>query len=201
MPNSPCAALATHFTNCTGIGSFSPRRSRNASRCAVVVSWPTMLLIGSPTNWNSENEMKATTSITRIAWSSRCTTNASISLAPRVAGRGRTGQLADSPSRAILLQDDGAQVDVVERPLDHGFHRVAAHAPGQRLLVQRNVADLVLVDLESLADELVALVLVDLDRDQIGQLLDPGLEYRPEFQVPWASPSMVVMFWSMLWAS
>ena len=70
-PNSPCTALPTKRANCTGKGSSSPRSWRNWSRCSCVASWPSRLVTGSPTYWNSMKAMKATVSITMTACSRR----------------------------------------------------------------------------------------------------------------------------------
>jgi hypothetical protein len=43
----------------------------------LVPSGPSMLLTGSPTNWNSEKLMRPTTSITMHAWNRRWTMKAS----------------------------------------------------------------------------------------------------------------------------
>ena len=45
------------------------------------------------------------------------------------------------------------------------------HAPGQRLLVERDVAEILRGFLERFLDQLVALALVVLDKDLVGQLI------------------------------
>ena len=52
---------------------------------------------------------------------------------------------------------------------------VLAHAPGQRLLVQRQVADVGVVDVEGLLDQRVALRLVGLRLDRLCHLVELGV--------------------------
>lgn len=66
-------------------------------------------------------------------------------------------------------------VDVIQHELVVGtLHQVddVALAPGQTLLVERNVRGLAGGDLEGLADQVVPLVVVGLDQDLLGQLID-----------------------------
>ncbi len=66
-PKSPVSARPTKRANWTGAGRSSPSAACNAARSAGVASWPIMLLTGSPTYWNSENDPIPTTSITSTA--------------------------------------------------------------------------------------------------------------------------------------
>ena len=81
-PNSPATALLTKRANCTGNGWSRPRSVRSCARWAGVASWPSRLVTGSPTYWNSMNAMKATVSMTITACARRRRMKASIDGVP-----------------------------------------------------------------------------------------------------------------------
>src|ERR1041385_2384248 len=104
IPNSPCAAWPMNRANCTTKLSLSPSSWRSRSRSARLVSCPTMLLIGSPTKLNSANAIKATTSMTSTACSSRWITKAVIG-ASVDRGLGRRTYRAQRRNRILGVLD------------------------------------------------------------------------------------------------
>ena len=140
------------------------------------VSWPTIWLTGSPTKRNSMKAISATVSMTTTAWNSaaedegehdrsfrlRQWRNGSIDGADAAWASG-TGSPTSLQSFVIAPVEQDRVVGALHH-LD-----LLGHAPGQRLLVQRDVAGLVVADLEGLRDQLVALGVVGLDQDLVGR--------------------------------
>ena len=90
-------------------------------------------------------------------------------LRPRPSAQRRPGRSMQERAVASLLHGP-LEAHLVVGALRH-LH-LLRHAPGQRLLVQRDVAVIVDADLEGLLDHLVALGLVRLDQDLVGQLVE-----------------------------
>src|SRR5208282_5619793 len=140
-----------------------------------------MLLIGSPTKRNRLNAMRATTSITLIDWTRRRRMNAitphpsarSSAASPRARSVPRSCSSGLHPRRDALFDLHPVPVEHVVRKLNQAH--VILHAPGQGLLVERDVAELLLMDLERLADFGLALLGVDLALDLSDQLVDLGV--------------------------
>src|SRR5215510_10763152 len=162
MPKSKRAALVTKRANCTATGSLRPSSSRKRRRSSSEVSCPTIWLMGSPTNLNSTKASSATVSMTMAASNSRRIAKASI--ARSVAG------VTPERRRARLLHLCPVEQDLVVRAL-HDLH-LLGHAPGQRLLMQRQHPDFLVIDAEGLGDHLVALGRIGLDQDLLGEVLD-----------------------------
>src|SRR5262245_25000260 len=165
MPKSKRAALETKRTNCTATGSLRPSSSRKRKRSSREVSCPTIWLMGSPTNLNSTKASSATVSMTMAASNSRRMVKASIGLLRRGLAPGQSAR------RPHLLHLCPVKQDLVVGPL-HDVD-LLGHAPGQRLLMQRQHAHLLVIDAERLGDHVVALGGVGLDQDLLPQLLDP----------------------------
>ena len=106
---------------------------------------------------------------------------------PRHAG---TSQFALLPvSLADLNELPGHEV---VRQLD--YRDALAHAPVQHLLVQRNVADVVLVQFHGLVDHDRAPVVVDLRGDLVGQLIQFGVAVEAQVELAAAtSPGVPMM--------
>src|SRR5262245_55179781 len=165
MPKSKRAAPARKRANCTGTGSLRPSSSRKRKRSSIEVSCPTIWLTGSPTNRNSTKASSATVNMTMAASNSRRIAKASIGrsaadLAPKRAAR----------RHARLLHLSPVEQDLVVGPL-HDLD-LLRHAPGQRLLMQRQHPDFLVIDAEGLGDHLVALGRIGLDQDLLGEVLD-----------------------------
>src|SRR5262245_14757242 len=165
MPKSKRAALVTKRTNCTATGSLRPSSSRKRKRSSREVSCPTIWLMGSPTNRNSTKASSATVSMTMAASNSRRIAKASI-------GRLYRGLAPGGSSRrhAQLLHLCPVEQDLVVGAL-HDVD-LLGHAPGQRLLMQRQHAHFLVIDAEGLGDHAVALGGIGLDQDLLSQLLD-----------------------------
>src|SRR5436305_766401 len=119
------------WANWTTKGSLRPSDSRSCSRCACVVSWPTMLLIGSPTKSKSAKAMKATVNITAVDCSKRRMMKAIMRVPEAVAQIARLFHLNIAQRKVVVRELH--EIDVVARRPHHG------------LLVQRNVSELLLM--------------------------------------------------------
>src|SRR6476620_8347463 len=135
---------------------------------------------GSPANRNIEKAINPTANKTPSAWKARRTMNASINgshkscravmetaavvqMIPDADGRVR-----ETDRRRLLLARPIQQNRIIG-PL--GELHLLGHAPGQRLLVERDVPEILRGFLERFLDQLVALTLVVLDKDLVGQLI------------------------------
>src|SRR6185295_9802635 len=167
MPKSKRAALATKRANCTATGSLRPSSSRKRKRSSSEVSCPTIWLMGSPTKRNSTNASSATVSMTMAASNNRRIVKANIG---RLVQEGRRGA-GTSARRHHLLHLCPVKQNLVVGPL-HDVD-LLGRTPGQRLLMQRQHAYLLVIDAEGLGDHLVALGGIGLDQDLLPQLLDP----------------------------
>src|SRR5262245_44492667 len=156
MPNSKRTALATKRPNWTATGSSRPSSWRSRWRSSSDVSWPTIWLTGSPTKRNSTKAKSATVTMTKAASSSRRMANARISRERRVE-RGRRRALTRRRRRRSLLHLRPVEEDLVVGAQHHLLH-LLRHAPDQRLLMQRDEPDLLVVDAEGLGNQLVALL-------------------------------------------
>src|SRR5262249_9696673 len=95
---------------------------------------------------------------------------------------GRTSLRFCQVLRALLLIEPIKQ-DLVVGALHH--LELLRDAPGERLLVQRNVGPVLLLrDLVGVLDHLVALPLVRLDQDLVSELLDLLVAVAAEIIVP-----------------
>src|SRR5271169_5197784 len=92
---------------------------------------------------------------------------------PERLGRGAERERRASPAPPSLFQLYIAQLEVIVahwRQID-----IVAARPHHDLLVQRDVGVILLDDAESLADQLVALLAVELDLDLLDQLIERGV--------------------------
>src|SRR5262245_35256631 len=165
MPKSKRAAPARKRANCTGTGSLRPSSSRKRKRSSIEVSCPTIWLTGSPTNRNSTKASSATVNMTMAASNSRRIAKASIGSLSR-----GSGAETSRPAPRRLLHLCPVEQDLVVGPL-HDLD-LLGHAPGQRLLMQRQHPDFLVIDAEGLGDHLVALGRIGLDQDPLGEVLD-----------------------------
>src|SRR5262245_54248495 len=174
MPNSKRTALATKRPNWTATGSSRPSSWRSRWRSSSDVSWPTIWLTGSPTKRNSTKARSATVTMTKAASSSRRMANASMSPEWCVGQRRCRGFLTLRRRPRFLLHLRPVEEDLVVGAQHHLLH-LLRHAPDQRLLMQRDQPDLLVVDAEGLSDQLVALLGVGLDEDQLVELRYPRI--------------------------
>src|SRR5690606_5584383 len=159
IPKLPWTALPTKRANCTTKGSLSPSCSRSSSRCCSVVSWPTMLLIGSPTKLKRLKDTSATTSITMMDCSSRRTRKASITGILRRGSPPRAGRGGTRPSSSSHRRSLEGHVGKARRVVGANGHvDVGPHRPVQDLVVQRNVGQIIQGDFPGLGDQAVAQV-------------------------------------------
>jgi hypothetical protein len=130
--------IADEGANCTKKGWSRPRSLRSMSRCSTVASWPSRLVTGSPTYWNSMKAMKATVSITITACSRRRRMKASIASgcvqssvewSPSKANRMRAGE-SPRPAAARSAPGSGAST--------HHEKRTSPRASGSIVSVRRH---------------------------------------------------------------
>src|SRR3954470_9274222 len=166
-------------------GSSRPSDFRIAARSAPDVSIPTIWFTGSPAKRNIENEMIPTAIMTPMAWMARRSVKASI-CSFHISSVARIIALArNSKSRKPDLESDGfrdfttcrhllvllgrpVEQDLVVRTL--GQLHLLRDAPGERLLVQRDVGPVLHRDLEGLLDQEIALARIGFHENLVGEL-------------------------------
>src|SRR4029453_6136369 len=174
MPNSKRTALATKRPNCTGTGSSRPSSRRSLWRSSSDVSCPTIWLTGSPTKRNSTNASSATVTMTKAASSSRRMANASMSPERCVGGSRRRGFLTLRRRLRFLLHLRPVEEDLVVGAQHHLLH-LLRHAPDQRLLMQRDEPDLLVINAEGLGGQRVPLFGGGFEEDQLVELRYPWI--------------------------
>src|SRR5712691_9134249 len=92
------------------------------------------------------------------------------------------GRRSTSPEAAGSLLPEPIEQDLIVGAL-HDL-QLLGDAPHQRLLVQRNMRDLVMDDAESLGDHVVALFGIDLAEDLAGEVFDLGIAIAAEIELP-----------------
>src|SRR5262249_7995798 len=126
--------------------------------------------MGSPTKRNKVNAISATTSITSRAWRARRRRNASIpSLRCGRAAKARRKSRTLAGFSASFLPEPIEQNRIVGALHDLDLFR---HAPYQRLLVQRDVRDLLVDDAHGLGDHLVTFCQIGFAQYFAGQGFD-----------------------------